>query len=412
MRILFVTPSLPSLPRGGASRRMQGLISGLAREHAVSVLAFVPPGEDQTAAISAARDYCDEVVTVENDRYGLSNRRKRALQLRSLASPRSFEHLVYDRPALQAALDWMLARTRYDIVTVEFCWMAYPSFSTAAGLVLDEHNIEYDILRRTSRGETLPARKLYNAVDFRKLRREERAIWRKFDACCLTSERDERMLCRDRPSTRTAVVPNGADTAYFRPQAAPPEPMTIAFFGQISYYPNTDGLLFFLREVMPRLKQTQPRVRLLIIGLSPPDVISAYEGEDVIITGVVDDIRPYLERASVIIAPLRIGGGTRLKILEAMAMGKPVVSTRIGAEGIDVTDGQDILLADSAEDFAARVAQVLDDPALARRLGVAARELIEQRYDWQASVQRLTLLYQELLPVGASPGRSVVRNLG
>jgi glycosyltransferase involved in cell wall biosynthesis len=188
--------------------------------------------------------------------------------------------------------------------------------------------------------------------------------------------------------------------------------MTIAFFGQISYYPNTDGLLFFLREIMPRLKQAHPRVKLLIIGLSPPDMISAYAGDDVIITGAVDDIRPYLERASLIIAPLRIGGGTRLKILEAMAMGKPVVSTRIGAEGIDVTDGWDILLADTAEDFAARVEQVLDDPALAHRLGGAARRLIEQRYDWQASVQRLTQLYQELLPAGASPGRVVVRTTG
>lgn len=406
MRILFVTPSLPSRPRDGASRRMHGLIAGLARSHTVSVLAFVQPGEDQTAAISASRDVCVEVVTVENDRYGLSGRRKRVLQMRSLATPRSFEHLVYYRPALQTALDGMLARTRYDIVNVEFCWMAYPSFPTAARLVLDEHNIEYDILRRTARSETQTARKLYNVVDYRKLRREERAIWRKFDACCLTSERDERLLRRDLPSTRTAIVPNGADTSFFRPQAAPPEPMTIAFFGQISYYPNTDGLLFFLREVMPRLKQTHPRVTLLIIGMSPPEVISAYEGDDVIVTGVVDDIRPYLERASVIIAPLRIGGGTRLKILEAMAMGKPVVSTRIGAEGIDVTDGQDILLADSAGEFAARVRQVLDDPVLARQLGGAARRLIEQRYDWQASVQRVEQLYQELLPAGSPAGRA------
>ncbi|HEU4793958.1 MAG TPA: glycosyltransferase family 4 protein [Nitrolancea sp.] len=408
MRILFVTPSLPSLPRGGASRRMQGLITGLAREHAVSVLAFVQPEEDQTAAIAAARDYCDEVVTVENERYGLSNRRKRVLQMRSLASSKSFEHLVYYRPALQAALDLMLARTRYDIVNVEFCWMGYPRFSTAARIVLDEHNIEYDILRRTAHGENQIARKLYNTVDFRKLRREERAIWRKFDACCLTSERDERLLRHDLQSARTAVVPNGADTAFFRPQTAPPEPLTIAFFGQISYYPNTDGLLFFLREVMPRLKLTHPRVKLLIIGPSPPDVISAYEDDDVIITGVVDDIRLYLERASAIIAPLRIGGGTRLKILEAMAMGKPVVSTHIGAEGIDVTDGQDILLADTAEEFAARVAQVLDDTALAHRLGDAARRLIEQRYDWQASVQQLAHLYQELLPAAVSPGRAVM----
>src|SRR5262249_35918041 len=160
---------------------------------------------------------------------------------------------------------------------------------------------------------------------------------------------------------------------YFRPSAAAVEPGTILFFGAINYYPNTEGLLFFLDEVFPRIQEQYPAVRLLIVGQLPPPSIAARASEDVVVTGLVDDVRPYLERAAVVIAPLRIGGGTRLKIVEAMAMGKPVVATSLGAEGLDVVDGEDILLADTPEDFAGQVVRALGDAALARRLGEAAR---------------------------------------
>ncbi|MDQ3898983.1 MAG: glycosyltransferase [Actinomycetota bacterium] len=363
----------------------------------MSLLSFVRPGEDHAAALRATREYCDEVVAVENDRYGLSGADKRRLQLKSLASAGSYAQLMYRRPALQAALDRMVQRTTYDIITVEFCWMAHYRFPRATKLVLDEHNIEYDILYRTFRGGTGLGRKLYNYVEYRKLRREERAVWRKFDGCALTSVRDQRLLCRDVPAARTVVAPNGVDTHFFRPGDTPPEPMTLVFFGAIDYYPNTDGVLFFLREVLPRLKQRYPALKLLIVGPSPPEAITRWAGDDIAITGFVEDVRPYLARGAVIIVPLRIGGGTRLKIVEAMAMGKAIVSTTLGAEGIDVTDEQDILLADSAAAFAAQVGRLLDDPALARRLGAAARRLVERRYDWHGSVRKLEGLCQGVL---------------
>lgn len=401
MKILFVTPCLPSPPGSGAARRMHSLISGLARSHSVSVLSLIQPGEDHTVYLSATRQYCDEVVTVENDRYGLSNAGKRSLQLRSLGSPNSYERLVHHRPALQAALDRMLERMHYDIINVEFTQMAYCRFPGTAKLVLDEHNIEYDIQYRTFAAETGAARKLYNYMNYVKLRREEQGAWRRFDGCAVTSARDQQMMLHDLPQLRTAVVPNGVDTSFFCPRDTTPEPQTLVFFGAIHYYPNRDGLLFFLHEVMPRLKERYPLLKLVIVGPSPPDEISRLAGEDVTITGFVDDVRPYLERASMVIAPLRIGGGTRLKILEAMAMGKAVVSTQLGAEGIDVTDGQDILLADTAGEFAAQVGLLLDEPALARRLGGAARHLVARTYDWQVSVRRLEDFYQALL--GSEP---------
>lgn len=400
MEILFLTPYLPCPPRSGGPRRLNGLISGLARDHSVSVLSLVEPGGADAEAIAASRAYCDEVVCVVNEQYGrhgVPNPQKRQLQLRSMLSPYSYERHLFRRPELQATLDQMIARRRYDIVNVEFSLMANYRLPGSSLLVLDEHNIEYDILYRTYKAETQWVRRLYNYVNFLKLRREECAAWRRFDGCVLTSVRDQQMLQQELPTLPTAVVPNAVDTASFRPGLTPPEAKTVLFFGAMDYYPNSDGILFFLREVLPRLKQLQPGLKVEVVGQSPPEAIRAWAGDGVVVTGFVDDVQAYIRRAGLVIAPLRIGGGTRLKIVEAMAMGKAIVSTTIGAEGIDVVHEQNILLANTAEAFAMQVSRVLDDPMLAQRLGAGARHLAETRYDWRASVQALERFYQQLL---------------
>ncbi|HET9495112.1 MAG TPA: glycosyltransferase [Chloroflexia bacterium] len=404
MKLLFLSPFLPSPPRSGGPRRIHGLLAELARRHEVSVLAFTAPGEDVEAGVRATREYAAEVVTVENDRLdrALEWRRKRTIQLRSLFRLQSYERLTYHQPAFQRAVDRMAARGEYDVVTTEFAQMTGYRLPRSARLVLDEHNIEYDILRRTASAERLSVRKLYSWANYLKLRREERAAWGQFDGITLTSDRDERLLRRYAPEARTAVIPNGVDTEYFRPGPGPAEPGSILFFGAINYYPNTEGLLFFLDEVFPRVKREHPGARLWIVGQQPPPAITERAAEDVIVAGLVDDVRPYLERAAVVIAPLRIGGGTRLKIVEAMAMGKPVVATRIGAEGLDLAHGEDILLADTADVFAGQVSRVLGDEALARRLGEAARQSAVSRYSWRGAAERLERFYEQLPHPSAS----------
>jgi glycosyltransferase involved in cell wall biosynthesis len=402
MKLLFLTPYLPSPPHSGGPRRLHGLMSGLARSHDVAVLALVDPTEDQAAAVRATREYCGTVLTAPNDRYGLTVRRKRALQMASLASPWSFERLVHHRPAFQAALDELVARVRFDAITVEFAQLASYRLPRGPRLVLDEHNIEYDVLRRTAAADRRLDRKVYNAIDYRKLRREERAAWRRFAGCLTTSARDEAIVRRSRPGLPTAVIPNAVDTSAFRPADAPPEPGVILFFGAINYYPNTDALLYFLDEALPLIRRRQPGARVWIVGQSPPEAITSRASAEVIVTGLVDDVRPYLARAAVVVAPLRIGGGTRLKIVEALAMGKAIVSTTLGAEGLDVVGERELLLADTAPDFARQVCRVLDDGALARRLGAAARRAAEARYSWDAAVARLERFYAEL-PAPAAP---------
>ena len=405
MRILFVTPYLPSPPRSGGQRRLDGVIRGLSRHHDVSLVTFFDPRDDISSAIRQTESYCEKVVTLVNERYALTTRQKRLLQARSLLSRRSFEAFVFHSAPMQQTLEKLVAAGAYDVVSFEFSPMATnrpPDGNVArcgAVFVLDEHNIEYDIVRRTASSALSLDRRLYSLLDWRKLRREEQQSWRRFDGCTVTSARDEALLRRDVPLARTAVVPNAVDVDYFRPKngGGATDSMSLLFFGAGNYHPNTDGLLFFFREIMPRLRARYPGITLRILGPLIPPEIEAHAGNGVEVIGGVDDIRPYLERATVIIAPLRIGGGTRFKILEAMAMGKAVVSTAVGAEGIDVRNGSDIMLADRPEEFAIQVGRLLDDAALRRTMGREARRLIEQRYSWARSVNKLEEFYAELM---------------
>jgi glycosyltransferase involved in cell wall biosynthesis len=171
----------------------------------------------------------------------------------------------------------------------------------------------------------------------------------------------------------------------------------VLFFGAINYFPNIDGVLFFEREIWPLLAASHPRARLKIVGQYPTPEVLALQGPRVEVAGVVDDLRPHLARAAAVIVPLRMGGGTRFKILEAMAMAKPVVSTAIGAEGIDSAQGRNILLADAPADFAAAVGRVLDDAGLAARMGREGRALVEERYSWDTAAKLLEAFFGEVL---------------
>ena len=399
LRILIVSPELPSR-RAGSQVRLLGLTSSLAGAHSVSLLSLETPGGN-AKEIAAVRAYCDEVVTVRTGRPVLMGARKRSLQLRSLLSTRSYPSLVHDLRSFQAAIDQMMDRGRYDIVQVEHCYMAQYVFPRGVPVVLDEHNIEYEIPMRTASVGGGVLRKAYGSLDSLKLRREEERSWRSVDACAVTSPRDEAMILRAVPEARTAVVPNAVDTEFFSARRPRGDPGTLLFFGTMSHYPNRDAVLFFLDEIMPLLRRSHPSLRLHVVGAWPPAEVLRRASRDVTVTGEVDDVRPYLDKARVVIVPLRAGGGTRLKILEAMAMARPVVSTRIGAEGLAVSDEQDILLADTAESFAAKVRRVLDDDELADSLGSAGRRLVETTYQWSVAARNLDELYRSVLTTSA-----------
>jgi polysaccharide biosynthesis protein PslH len=400
VKILFVAPFLPSPPRFGGQRRIDGLARYLASRHELTVLAFNRPDEWMESSLDTTSSYCRTVVALPERDYEEGT--KRRLQLRSTASLRSFEHLVKARRHdFQLELDRLLASERWDIVQFEFMQMAAFHFERTAPhrpvFVLDEHNIEYEVLKRTAEAPTALPRRIYSSMNWRKLRREELTSWRRFDGVALTSARDEAFVKAELPETPTTVVPNGVDLDAFVPLAGAEEPDTLLYFGAINYFPNEDAVVYFIDQILPKIRALRPNVRFQILGPGAGAEVLARAGDGVEVLGMVDDVAPFIERAAAVVVPLRIGGGTRLKVVEAMAKGKPIISTHLGAEGIDAVHGEHLLLADQPQDFAAAVEQVLSDRALAARLGAGARELAEDRYSWNSVGRGLEDFYAELL---------------
>jgi len=372
---------------------------GLSRNHEVSILAFNSSDAYTQESVSATREYCKQVTTLADlDPRNLGE--KRRLQMRSLLSLNSFEYLqATQRADFQRKLDEQLASNQFDVVQVEFANMASYRYSARGKrplLVLDEHNIEYDLQRRTAGTAGGISRAVYNALNWRKLGREEMAAWQRFDGVVLTSARDADVLAKTSTRVRTAVISNGVDVEQFRPSSAAPERDRLLFFGANNYFPNHDALLYFIDEILPKVIERRPNVKLSIVGPGVQPAVLERQSAHVEVVGFVDDLMPHLERASAVVVPLRIGGGTRLKIVEAMAKSKAIVSTRIGAEGIELDHEQDVLLADTPNDFAAQIVRVLDDPQLAARLGDSARKVAEDSYAWAAIVNRLERFYEEL----------------
>jgi len=403
LRILVVAPYPASPATFGAQRRVEGLMRALGQENELSFVGLASDLFDRTRAEEAMRTYCAEVELVPlPEGTGL---RKRLAQLQSLASLASYERITLNTPALQEAIDRRLLRQPHDAVLIETPFLAYSRFRLAPAraprprLVVDAHNVEFDLARQYGEKSSGLARKLYHAANWRKLRREEIHAWRTADGVAFTSPDDEARARAILPSLRACVVPNGVDTERFSPGEAPRDgrARTVVFFGTMNYFPNLDAVRWLLREIWPIVARSRPDLRLKIIGSHPTPDVLAHAGPRVEIAGLVDDLQRHLDEAMAIVVPLRIGGGTRLKILESLAMGKAIVSTRLGAEGIAVHDGESILLADEPTSIAEGLVRLADDPALAARLGANGRTLAESLYSWPAIGQALEGFLRELV---------------
>lgn len=402
--ILYVSQMPPSPPRSGAQARVHGLMTQLARRHDLTAAIVVDEEFDADECRRAMEEYCREVVLVPNP-WGRKGLAKRLLQVRSLTSVRSFERLRVTVPALQQTLDRMLRARRFDVVNLEFPYLGHydlrraPPGQRPPPLVVDSHEIAYDLARQFARADAGLGRRLYAAANWRKLRREELGTYRDADGVYLCSAADEQRLLHQVPGVRTAVVPNAADVDYYQPRPTDPSPdgRTVVYFGLLSTVPNIDGVTHFAQNVWPRITAVHREANWKIIGGRPPPSLQALAGPRVELTGFVADLRPHLAAAEVVVVPLRLGGGTRLKIVEAMAMGKAIVSTTLGAEGIEAVPGRDILIEDDPAAFADAVNRLLSDPGLAARIGLSARQLAVDRYGWSGAARTLEGFYHRIL---------------
>ena len=393
MKILQILPYSPVQPTFGGALRMHHLLRMLCARHEVTVIAYGRP----EAAAEYKAEFGPGLKAVHMVQYRWTARYRRLAQLVSFWGRHSFFYSTAKSRAMEETILRVVAEGNFDIIQTEFASMGCFEIPGRAVKVLDSHNIEYDNFRRVWLKTKAPFRKLHYFDEYKKFHREEIDNYRNQDVLFLTSQRDKELIDTELPDMPKYVVPNGVDGAYFAPSAQTPEPSSIVFTGAMSYFPNNDGIYYFLDNIFPLILREIPEAKIYVVGIQPPKELLARNSHNVIVTGYVDDVRPYVYRSSVFVVPLRMGGGTRLKVLEAMAMKKPIVSTSIGCEGIDVRHDESILIADEPAAFAASVVTLLRDAELRARLVERGYELMQKEYEWAVIGESVEEIFRTLL---------------
>jgi glycosyltransferase involved in cell wall biosynthesis len=391
LKILIVSGQFPYPTWSGFSTRVYQLARQLATRHDVTLLSYAFAHERDGVTALAARIPVRAVQRTAPSAIG-----KRAMQALTIMSGQPyFCRDVYSRE-MQRAIDELCAAERFDVIQLESSILCTFRFPPGARLVIDEHNVESEVFRRMCEGERSASRRLFNRAEYRRFRRFEQASWQCADACVVTSERELPSVRAGAPDTPVAVVPNSVDLAHFVPAGSRPEPRSIVFNGILTYRPNVDAVRYLVDDIWPLVRERYPDAKLTLVGRSEGVDTRPLMVPGVELLGEVPDIRPPIQRAAVVVVPVRIGGGTRLKVVEGLAMGKAIVSTTLGCEGLAVRDREHLLIADDPAAFASRIFELFENPERSDELGRAGRRLVEARYSWELAGERLESLYRQI----------------
>ncbi len=405
-RILILTPQLPYPPEQGTSLRNYHILRGLSSSHEVSLLSF---DENQDSSpFPTELNFCQEINTIPVPRRSTTDR------FRGLVTSRQPDMARRLRSAqLERCLSELLAPgdrdnpKPFDIVQIEGLELAYSlaiarKARPSIKIVFDNHNAENELQRRAYLADRRNPRRwhasLYSLIQSRRLRAYESSIFRQADWVTFVSEEDSRNAKGLVPGLSTTVIPNCIDVNdYDLSQGDDDIRNDLLFVGKMDYRPNVDAVLWFAKEIWPQLREFNPDITWAIVGKNPHLRLNYLrETEGIQLTGRVKRIQPYLKGAKVVILPFRVGSGTRLKFIEAMASSKAIVSTNVGIEGFNVQDGRELLIANKPDDFVRAVLVLLDDPNQRARLGVAGREKAKE-YDWRKVIPLFNQVYKSLL---------------
>ncbi|MEP7381412.1 MAG: glycosyltransferase [Gemmatimonadota bacterium] len=386
MHILWLkTELLHPVDKGGKIRTYQTL-KHLKSLHQVTYLTL----DDGSAAPDAearADEYCHNLIRIPFSAPPKGTTAFYADLARNVLSTLPYAVARYRSSRMREAIRRAVRERHVDLVICDFLT---PSINVPSDLgvptLLFQHNVEAAIWERHAAVAQHPVKKAYMREQWRRMRGFERDECRRFDHVIAVSEADRDIFREGYGVDSVSDVPTGVDTDFFRPSGRVAlQPHEIAFTGSMDWMPNEDGIAWFVHDILPLVRRDVPDATLSIVGRNPTAGVRALAGvaPGIVVTGTVPDIRPFLERAGAIIVPLRVGGGTRLKIFEAMAMERPIVSTTIGAEGLPVADGVDIRIADDAPGFAAAIVTLLRDPAVGATLGAAAARQVREQFGWQ-----------------------------
>ncbi len=387
--ILFICPYIPCEGVHAGAGRMYTMIQLLSQRHQVSVVTFIDK-ESELRYVPELEKYCQEVVAIH---------RKPPYRRRNPLLLEPFVVSEFNSSQMGAEIHRLLSERDFDIVQIEYTQMAqYVPNTRRSCTLLTEHEVAFATHRRAF--ESLP----FSWEKFRALMGSlvmidyELKACRRFDKIVTLTDADRKELLSFEPKLDIGVIPMAVDSSCFVPQDVPEEPNSLVFIGYFRHSPNVHGIIRFCREILPLVRQEIPETKLFIVGSSPPDEIMRLgKMDNVVVTGWVEDIKPYIARSSVYVAPLWLGTGMRVKILEAWGMAKPVVTTSTGSQGIDCTPGEDVLIADDPQEFAAQTVRLLRDKAQREKLGRNGRKRVEAKYDWEIIIQQVEEMYDEIL---------------
>lgn len=398
-KLLFLCQTLPFPPDGGVQIRTYNVMRLLAREFDITALCFYRRADRKNAQeVRASIEGLAllakvEVFPIDQEHHRLRLAADHGL---SVITGRAYTVRAYKSSAFGRRLKQLLETERFDLVHMDSLDLSgYLPMLRGLPVVCVHHNVESALLARRAATSRQPMR-AYIALQSRLVEKEERR-WCPTVVLNITVSQDDRTaLQKIAPAARVAVVPNGVDSISFQPKDQ--DQSGLVFVGAYSWQPNRDAMEYFCSEILPILRGRGQNVETVWVGRATDAIKQEYERKHgVRLTGYVDDIRPIVHGAACYIAPLRAGGGTRLKILDAFAMGKAVVSTSVGCEGIDTRDGDNILIRDDPEGFATAIEAVLSDGRLRQSLGRNARRTVEERYDWDVVGRPMLAEYRALL---------------
>lgn len=409
MNVAFITSRVPYPLNLGGSIRTFHLLKAISQVHRVTLLTAVET-TDEESALTALRERIPNLgvraVKVPRRRAPI---RKLARALWNPMDPLPYTWAAFRHARFSDNVRAALRESPYDLLHCDHIQVAYalPGVDAPPRLI-NEHNIEHVLIGRLAEHAPDALRRAAILWQARKTRVSELRTLAAFQRCVVVSDVDRLEIERMLPGLPVTVVPNGVDVASFTVRSGPSWPYHIVFTGAMDWRPNIDGVAWFVSEALPRIRGRIPQAELVVVGRNPSEaLIRKLEGSGVTFTGTVEDVRPYMERAALVVVPLRVGGGTRLKILEAWAMGKPVLSTSIGAEGLPAINGQNIALADTAEELAGEAARLLKEPEVAARLGAAGRKVVEDRFAWERVAEPLLGAYESTVSNGRRRDRVV-----
>lgn len=407
MNLLWLKGDLLHPVDKGGKIRTYNMLKEMKRDHHITYIGL----DDGTAPVDArerAQEYCHEFVAVPHRTRAKFTPGFYAELALNLASRVPYAVKKYDSLALRQAVAERVDNIRPDLLVCDFL---APSVNVPDRLpcasVLFQHNVEAMIWKRHTETQKNPLKRAYLRDQWVKFQAFERAACLRFDHVVAVSREDSEIMQREYGVTAISDIPTGVDTNYFKPApGVEQEPHNLVFTGSMDWLPNEDAIRYFTEQVMPRIKQSVPGVTLTVVGRNPYASLLELARRDpsIRVTGRVEDVRPYMERAAVYIVPLRIGGGTRLKIYEAMAMQKAIVSTTIGAEGLPIKNGSEILLADSPDDFASAVVRLLGDRSLACEIGARAAATVREKFGWDRVAERFMRICERTLKAASARG--------